>query len=105
MSEKPLGVAIVGFGFMGKTHSYAYRTFPFYYAQLPIRYALKGVVVRRAETIEAARALAGFEFGMTDFDEVLKRDDIDIVHVCTPNVLHKDQVIAALKAGKHVYCD
>jgi len=105
VSEKEYGVGIVGFGFMGKTHTYAYRTIPFYYNELPVRYALRGVCVRRSETIGEALRIGGFEFGTTDYGELLDRDDVHIIHVCTPNVLHREQVIAAIKAGKHVYCD
>ncbi|PCJ63135.1 MAG: hypothetical protein COA73_05600 [Candidatus Hydrogenedentota bacterium] len=105
MSERTYGVAVVGFGFMGKTHSYAYNTIPYYYGASPIKTAMKAVVVRREETIEEAIALAGFEFGTTEFEDILKRDDIDIIHICTPNVLHRDQIIQALQAGKHIYCD
>ena len=105
MTAQTYGVGVVGFGFMGKTHSFGYRTIPFFYDELPIQYVMKGVCVRRAETIDAAKEVAGFEFGTTDFDELLARDDIQIIHVCTPNALHRDQVVRALEAGKHVYCD
>lgn len=105
MSEKTYGVGIVGFGFMGKTHSYGYRTLPFYYSPMPIRTSLKGVCVHRAQTIDEAIAVGGFEFGTTDYRKLLERDDIHIIHICTPNVLHKDQIIQALQAGKHIYCD
>lgn len=100
-----LGVGIVGFGWMGKTHAYAYQNMPYHYESLPVRTRLVGVCVRRTEMIDEAVELGGFEFGTTHFDELLRRDDIDIINICTPNDLHKDQVIAALEAGKHVYCD
>jgi predicted dehydrogenase len=105
VSKKTYGVAVVGFGFMGKTHSYGYRTLPFYYGEDTLNYAMRGVCTRREETIAEAKALVGFDFGTTDFDEILERDDIDIVHICTPNVLHRDQLIKAIQAGKHIYCD
>ena len=106
MSEpKNYGVGIVGFGFMGKTHTYAYRTIPFFYTEPPIHFTLKGVCVRRSETIDEAMALGGFEFATTDYRELLDRDDVHIIHVCTPNILHREQVIDAIKAGKHIYCD
>jgi len=95
----------VGFGWMGKTHSYAYQNIPYHYETPPVRTRMVGVCVRRAETIDEAVALGGFEFGTTSLDELLQRSDIDLINVCTPNDLHKDQVIAALEAGKHVYCD
>lgn len=105
MSDRVYGVGVVGFGFMGKTHTYAYHTIPFYYEALPLKYKMVGVCVRREETIDAAVALGKFEFGTTRFEDLLERDDIHIIHVCTPNALHRDQVIRAIEAGKHVYCD
>ena len=105
MSEKIYGVGVVGYGFMGKTHTFGYHTIPFFYSELPINFALKGVCVRRPETLDAAVREGKFEFGTTDFDELLSRDDIDIIHVCTPNNLHRDQVVKAAEAGKHIYCD
>ena len=105
MSDRPLGVGIVGFGWMGKTHAYAYQNIPYHYETPPAPTRLVGVCVRRAETIDEAVGLGGFEFGTTSFDDLLQRDDIDIINVCTPNDLHRDEVIAALEAGKHVYCD
>ena len=105
MSAETLGVGVVGFGFMGKTHTFGYHTIPFFYDELPVPYAMKGVCVRRPETIDDAIAVGRFEFGTTNFDELLARDDIHVIHVCTPNALHRDQVVRALDAGKHVYCD
>ncbi len=105
MSEQPLGIGVAGFGFMGKTHTYGYHTIPFFYSEKPVPYVMKGVCVRRPETIPEALAVGGFEFGTADFDELVSRDDIHIIHVCTPNALHREQVVRALEAGKHVYCD
>ena len=102
---KEYGIGIVGFGFMGKTHTYGYKTIPFYYRDLPFRTRLVGVCTAHPETAERARDLHGFAFATTDPDEILTNPSIDIVHICTPNACHKDQVIRALKAGKHVYCD
>ncbi len=105
MTKPTLGIGIAGFGWMGKTHAYAYRSLPFLYTDVPCRTKLVGVCVRREETIDDAVALGEFEFGTIDFGDLLLRDDIDVIHICTPNAQHRDQVIAAVKAGKHVYCD
>lgn len=102
---KQYGVGIIGFGFMGKAHTYGYQTLSFYYDKLPFKTKLVGICSRRAETVEEARELYGFEFGTTNPDELLSRNDIDIVHVCTPNASHKDLLIKAIQAGKHIYCD
>jgi len=90
---------------MGKVHTYAYRSAPFYYNPAPIQTRLVGVCVRREEAIRDAVEQGGFEFGTVDYGELLRREDIGIINVCTPNDLHAQQVIAAIEAGKHVYCD
>jgi predicted dehydrogenase len=64
-----------------------------------------GVATSRRETAEAARQALGFGFATDDWRELISRPDIAIIHVCTPNKFHKEQVLAALAAGKHVYCD
>lgn len=105
MSGKTYGVGVAGYGFMGQTHTYGYHSIPFFYREPPLRYAMKGVCCRREESIAAAVAQGRFEFGTTRYEDLLERDDIDIIHVCTPNALHREQVVRAIEAGKHVYCD
>jgi predicted dehydrogenase len=100
-----LGVGIVGFGFIGKVHAYGYLNLPLFYDPPPARVRLVGVCTSRPETAEHAAAQGGFEFGTTRFADLLERDDIHIINICSPNHLHCEQVIAALEAGKHVYCD
>lgn len=102
---KEYGVGIIGFGFMGKTHTYGYKTIPLYYEDLPFRTRLIGVCTAHRETAEKAKELHGFEFATTKPDDILFHENIDIVHICTPNLYHKDAVIKALKARKHIYCD
>jgi len=99
------GVGIIGFGFMGRAHSYGHVNLPLFYDPPPCRTRLIGVATSRSETAEAAQRALGFEVATTDWRELIDRDDIDIIHVCTPNKFHKDQVLAALAAGKRVYCD
>lgn len=99
------GVGIVGFGFIGKVHAYAYRNLPLYYDPAPAEVKLVGVCTSRPETAAAAAAKGGFEFGTTSFEALLERDDIHIIDIASPNHLHHEQVLQALAAGKHVYCD
>lgn len=105
MHLKEYGIGIIGFGFMGRTHTYAYRTIPFYYDSLPFKTKLVGVCSRTPETCLKAKEEFGFEFASTEPDRLLERDDIHIINICTPNDSHKDLLKKALKAGKHVYCD
>ena len=99
------GVGIVGFGFIGKVHAYGYRNLDLFYDPPPATCRLVGVCTSRPETAEKARQVGGFELGTTRFEDLLERDDIQVISVATPNALHREQVIAALEAGKHVYCD
>lgn len=105
MSDMTYGVGIVGFGFMGKAHTYGYRNIPLYYAEVPIKYRLRGICDTRPEMVRYAMEHCGFEFGTGAYQEFMEHDDIHIVHVCTPNIVHKPVILDALKSGKHVYCD
>jgi len=100
-----LGVGIVGYGFIGKVHTYAYLNLPLFYDPPPARIKLVGVCTAHKETAEKARKEAGFEFATTDYRELLARDDIHVINCCTPNHLHRKLLIDVLKAGKHIYCD
>ena len=102
---KAVGVGILGYGFIGKVHAFGYRTLGFYYDPAPVRAKLVGVCTSRQETAARAAEHGGFEFATTDFREIIDNDDIDIVHVCTPNHLHLEELKAAISADKHVYCD
>lgn len=99
---KDLSIALIGgAGFMGKAHSLAY-------ALADIEQSL-GIHVRKAVLVEMEEATASrvaAEFGWdewsTDWREVMKRDDIDIVDICTPPNTHAEIALAAMAAGKHV---
>ncbi|MBQ8963266.1 MAG: Gfo/Idh/MocA family oxidoreductase, partial [Clostridia bacterium] len=102
---KTIGVGIIGWGFMGKTHAQALRSLPLFYPGAGFEVALRCVCARHIENARAAMKAAGFESCTDDYRELLARPDIDVVSVCTPNDLHEEMVIAALEAGKHVYID
>ncbi len=103
--QKKLGVGIVGWGFMGKVHTYGYINLPLFYQSLPAQIHLVGVCTAHRETVEAARKKGGFQYATTSYEELLEREDIDVINCCTPNYLHKDLLVDALRAGKHIYCD
>lgn len=105
MASEQLGVGMVGYGFIGKMHTYAYKSIPIFYEPPPVDVRLVGVCTSREETAQRAVEHGGYEFGTTDYHDFLKRDDIHIINCCTPNHLHKEVLIAAMKAGKHVYCE
>jgi hypothetical protein len=100
-----LGVGIIGFGFMGKVHAHSYRSVPFYYDPAPIRTKLIGVADLKGKQALGGAGSDEFEFFTTDFRDLLSRDDIHIIDICSPNSLHTEQLLATMAAGKHIYCD
>lgn len=100
-----LGIGIVGFGFMGKTHTYGYKTIPLYYNNLPFKIKLVGICDAVPEIAQKAADALDFEFATDNPDDIFNRNDIDIVDVCTPNIYHRESVLKAIRAGKNVYCD
>ncbi|MDH7482427.1 MAG: Gfo/Idh/MocA family oxidoreductase [Armatimonadota bacterium] len=100
-----LGVGIIGFGFIGKAHAYGYLNMPLFYDPVPVRTKLVGVATSRPETAQKAKEIGGFEFGTSDWRELIKREDIHIINICTPNSQHTEQLLEAMAAGKHIYCD
>ena len=102
---KTLGIGMLGHGFMGKMHTFAHKTIPMYYDPPPAACRLK-VVCRTTEAgAKQAQASAGFERWTTDPQEVIDADDVDVIHICTPNHAHLPALLAAIRAGKHIYCE
>ena len=102
---KKIGIGIIGWGFMGKTHAQALRSLPLFYPNAGFEPVLAGVCSGHLENAAAAARAAGFAFYTDDYRQLLAREDIRVVSVCTPNDLHEEMAIAALKAGKHLYID
>ena len=99
-----LGVGMVGYAFMGAAHSQAWRTAPHVF-DLPLRPVLAVLCGRDPGATEAAARRYGFASTETDWHALLKRDDVQLVDVCTPGDSHAEVSIAALEAGKHVLCE
>lgn len=103
--QKQFGVGVVGYGFIGKVHTYGYLNLPLFYQPAPAKVKLVGVCTAHKETAQKAKEQIGFKIATTNYEELLNREDIHIIDCCTPNYLHNDLLIDALKAGKHVYCE
>jgi predicted dehydrogenase len=99
-----LRVGMVGYAFMGAAHSQGWRNATRFF-DLPVGIELTAVAGRNAEAVEAARERFGFGAAVTDWRELVERDDIDLIDVCTPGDTHAEIAIAALRAGKHVLCE
>ncbi|MCL5070723.1 MAG: Gfo/Idh/MocA family oxidoreductase [Actinobacteria bacterium] len=102
---KTLGIGMVGYGFIGKVHTLSYLNLPFYYNPVPAKLKMVGVCSSPIDDANLAVEQAGFEFATDNYKDLLTREDIDIIEICTPNYLHKEIIIEALKAGKHVNCE
>ncbi|NLX57396.1 MAG: Gfo/Idh/MocA family oxidoreductase [Planctomycetaceae bacterium] len=102
---KPFNVGIIGMGFMGRTHSNAYRKVSNFF-QLEHKPVLKAVcALEPEEKLKAFADTWGFESYETDWRKLVERKDIDQIDICTPNATHKELVLAAAAAGKSVICE
>lgn len=102
---KALRVGFVGFGFIGKVHAYAHLNMPIFYDPPPLATTLAAVCTSRLGTAQAAQERFGFARATDDFRAVTESPDIDVVHITSPNLFHRDHLLSALAAGKHVYCE
>ena len=101
---KTLNVGLVGYGFMGRTHSNAFLQAPRYF-DLPYKPVLKAVSARNEERVKKFAANWGYESYETDWRALVARKDIDVIDIASPNDTHHDIAIAAAKAGKMVMCE
>jgi predicted dehydrogenase len=104
MASPEVGIGIVGYGVMGRAHSYAYTVAPVM-RSLPCRPRLRVISGRDSEKVSRAAAAYGFESWTADWQELIRRPDVDIVDICTPPGTHADIAAAAAAAGKAVICE
>lgn len=102
--KKPLNIGLIGYGFMGRAHSNAYRKVNNFF-ELEHRPVLKAVCARSADKVKAFAEQWGFESTETDWRRLIDRKDIDVIDVCTPNNTHAEIVLAAAAAGKMILCE
>ena len=101
---KPLNIGLVGYGFMGRTHSNANKRDNDFFER-EYRPVLKAVCGRDAEKAQAFASQRQYESVEPDWQTLIARDDIDAIDICTPNNTHAEIAIAAAEAGKMVLCE
>jgi len=104
MAKRPLNIALIGYSFMGKAHSNAWRQVARFF-DTPYEPVLKVICGRTEERVKAMRDKYGWQEYSTDYREVIARPDIDLVDVTTANNAHAEIAIAAARAGKAVLCE
>jgi predicted dehydrogenase len=99
-----IGVGLVGYKFMGRAHSNAYRQLPRFFDVDPVP-RMVAICGRDEAGVREAAGSLGWESHETDYRRLIERDDVGLVDVVTPGNTHRDIVLAALGAGKHVICE
>ena len=97
-------VGLIGYGFIGKVHTYGHQNIPLFYDQQEFKSEIVMVCTSKAESAAKAAAALGCT-GVTDFREITENPDIDIVDICSPNDAHLEALKSAMKNNKHIYCD
>jgi myo-inositol 2-dehydrogenase/D-chiro-inositol 1-dehydrogenase len=104
MAKKTLNVGMVGYGFMGRTHSNAFSQVPHFF-QLEHRPVLKTICARSADKAQAFADQWGYESSTTDWRRLIDDKSIDLIDIASPNDTHMEIAIAAAEAGKMVMCE
>jgi predicted dehydrogenase len=104
VTTESLGVGMVGYAFMGAAHSQAWRTAGRVF-DVPLQPRMVALCGRNRAAAEGAAARLGWSSVETDWKQLVARDDVQLVDICTPGDSHAEIAIAALEAGKHVLCE
>jgi predicted dehydrogenase len=101
---RALNVGMIGYGFMGRAHSNAYRKVNQFF-ELGYHPVLRAVAARDSSRVQAFANTWGYESVETDWRKLVDRKDIDLIDVCAPNNLHREIALAAAQAGKMILCE
>ncbi|NBO91501.1 MAG: gfo/Idh/MocA family oxidoreductase [Planctomycetia bacterium] len=101
---KTLNLGMIGYGFMGRAHSNAFRKVGHFF-NLPYKINLKAACARNDAKVKAFADQWGYESTETDWRKLIERKDIDVIDICTPNNSHAEIALAAAAAGKMILCE
>lgn len=105
MDMKQIRIGLIGTGFMGRTHSNGYNRIQNFFPDLACKPVLQAVCSRNEASVKKFAEQWGYASYETDWRQLIARDDIDAVDICTPNDTHAEIAIAAAKAGKMILCE
>ncbi len=100
-----IGIGLVGYGYIGRVHTLSYRELPSYYPGTLPKLSLAAVCTTRPETAKAAAAEGGYASWFTDVEKLVRHEPVTVVDCSTPNNQHRETLLAAIAARKHVYCE
>jgi predicted dehydrogenase len=103
-TRRTLAVGLVGYDFMGRAHSNAWRQAPRFF-DLPADVRMKTICGRNRAAVRKAAAKLGWEKFATDWRDVVADPELDIIDICTPNDTHCEMALAAARAGKAILCE
>jgi len=99
-----LNVGLVGYKFMGKAHSNAFRKVSMFFDP-SLKIVMKAICGRDEEWVKQSAEKFGWEGYETSWEKLVERDDIDMIDITAPSNVHKEIAIAAAESGKHVFCE
>jgi len=102
--KKTLNIGMVGYKFMGRAHSSGWSRLSVFF-DTNCHICMKAICGRNTEWVRESAYKLGWESYETNYEELVKRDDIDIIDITTPSNFHKDIAIEAANAGKHIFCE
>src|SRR6185437_4519764 len=102
---RDIGVGMLGYAFMGKAHSNAFRKVAYMPEEAPLAPRLVAIAVRNEDAVAAAARRYGYERWTTDWHDIVTDDRIGLFDNGGPNSLHAEPTVAAAQAGKHVVCE
>jgi predicted dehydrogenase len=105
MSKKHVNIGLIGYQFMGKAHSNAYRQVGRFFPDMPVEVRMHTICGRNEESVKKAKVQYGWDRYETDWRKVVENPEINVIDICTPGNSHAEIAIAAAKAGKAVFCE
>src|SRR3954462_10682335 len=101
---KNLNIGLIGYGFMGRTHSNAFLQAPRFF-DLPCRPVLKAVAARNEDRVKKFAENWGYQSYAADWRQLVARKAIDVIDIASPTDPHHDIAIGTAQAGKMVMCE